>query len=242
MTETHLTKAKNHILTYDKWEYINKYIKTKNMKIDIGSEITCYHFPNKQVIKFFEDIDPTLKLLIDDKKYGNNTFIFVNEIITYCNKIIAYTMKYINGFNLDNFEAINLFYKLSYDILFEYLTILLNDCKLLSNYGIEVFDCHKTNIILSQTGFKQIDCVDFIEKDIDPKEIDKKNIYLMCHTIYECLIAPYLSTFITNNNLDSEEFKRNPLEFIQKLKTISQNYSDSEIITLSDTKKLARKK
>ena len=29
---------------------------------------------------------------------------------------------------------------------------------------------------------------------------------------------------------------------IQKLKTISQNYSDSEIITLSDTKKLSRKK
>jgi hypothetical protein len=56
------------------------------------------------------------------------------------------------------------------------------------------------------------------------------------------MIAPYLSTFISNNKLKPADFTDSPIEFIQELKKKSENYSDNQIRTLGDTKKLLRKR
>ena len=166
------------------------------------------------------------------------TFLEENLLL----KIVAYTMQFVKGPTLTNSEATNLFYNLSYNMLLDYITILLEDSKFQSLHGIQVFDCFPSNIILSQTGFRQIDCVDFKIKDKDPKIIEKENIHLMCQTIYDYMIAPYLSTFISNHKLKPIDFTESPYEFIKELKRISDNYSDTEIITIGDTKKLSRKK
>lgn len=218
-------------------------IKRYCHKIDIGSEITCYNITSRQVIKIFNSgIDLSTKLLLPHNTYGNNTYIFIDSIIKCCNQIVAYTMQFVKGKTLNSPESINLFYKLSYDILLDYITILIHDSRFEANHGIQVFDCFPSNIILSPTGFKQIDCVDFKHKDKDPSIIEKENIRLMCQTIYDYVLAPYLSTFISNNKLKSTDFTDSPYEFIKELKRISENYSDTEIITIGDTKKLARKK
>lgn len=212
--------------------------------IDIGSEVNCYNLTSRQVIKIFnpELVKYDTKLFIPDSIYGNNTYIFIDEIIRCCNQIVAYTMKYVRGPNLSIKDSVILFYNLSYSMLLEYITILVQDSKKLANHGIQVFDCFKTNIILSPTGFRQIDCVDFKPQDMDQSIIEKENIRLMCQTIYDCLIAPYLSTFISNINLKPDEFTESPVEFIKELRVKSQEYSDTEIITIGDTKKLVRKR
>ena len=151
-------------------------------------------------------------------------------------------MKYVKGARLGKEESIKLFYSLSYNMLIEYLNILTSDSKTLANYGIQAFDCRENNIILSSTGFRQIDCIDFKIVDVDPNITTKINIELMCITIWESLITKHLSTFLINNNLKLNQFTESPIEFIQELKRISQEYSDTEIITIEDTKKLSRKK
>ena len=218
-------------------------IKRVCHRIDIGSEITCYNITSRQVIKIFNpEINLNNKLLLPHNIYGNNTYVFIDSIIKCYNQIVAYTMQFVPGKTLINQESIDLFYNLSYDILLNYITILIEDSKFEANHGIQVFDCFPTNIILSPTGFRQIDCVDFIYKDKDPSIIEKENIRLMCQTIYDYIIAPYLSTFISNNKLKPTDFTEAPYEFIKELKKISENYSDTEIITIGDTKKLSRKK
>lgn len=242
--EKHKLQVQTKIIEYDR-KRIND-IKKYAHFIDFGSEISCYNLTSRQVIKFFnlEQTDPKTKLLLSDSIYGNHTYPFVDEIITskYSKEIIAYTMKYIKGSKLDKIESLNLFYNLSYSMLTEYLTILTLDSKNLANNGIKAFDCMDSNIILSPTGFRQIDCIDFILQDRDPSIIEKDNIKLMCLTIWDSLIVKYLSTFLANNNLNQQDFITTPIEFIKELQKISQNYSDNEIITLNDTKKLSRKK
>ena len=218
-------------------------IKKYCHKTDIGSEITCYNITSKQVIKIFDrDIDTNTKLLLPHDIYGNNTYVFIDNIIKCCNEIVAYTMKFVRGPKLGTINSIELFYNLSYSMLLEYMTILLHDSKFEAQHGIQVFDCFPSNIILSSTGFRQIDCVDFQLKDKDPKSIETENIRLMCQTIYDYMIAPHLSTFISNNKLRPTDFTESPLEFIRELKKISENYSNTEIITIGDTKKLSRKR
>lgn len=221
--------------------YIKKYFRNP---IDIGSEVSCYRLSSKQVIKIFDmnTVNLNTKLFLPDNIYGTDTFIFVDAIQKYCNKIFSYTMKYIKGTRLGKSDSIKLFYELSYNMLLNYITTLLTDCKLIANHGIEAFDCFENNIILSNEGFKQIDCVDFTIQDKDPSLIEKENIRLMCQTIWDSLIAPQLSTFISNNNLKPGDFITSPYEFIEELKNISQQYSDTEIITLGDTRKLSRKR
>lgn len=235
-----LQKAPIQKYTTNQIQYIEQYFNNP----EIGSEVSCYRLNHKQVLKIFDmaNINFDNKLLIPNSIYGNNTYIFVDKIIEYRNKIYAYTMKYIEGPNLSNQKSLLLFYNLTYNELLNYLTTLINDSKQLAQNGIEVYDCYKTNIILNQTGFKQIDCIDFIEKDLDPTIIEQENIKLMCQTIYDCLFAPYLTTFIANNNLQVTDFLTSPDDFLKELKNISQKYSDNEIITLNDTKKLSRKK
>lgn len=235
-----LQKANEEIYTKKKIIDIKRYAHF----IDFGSEVSCYNLTAKQVIKFFDvtPTDPTQKLLIADKIYGTNTFPFVDKIQKYCDKIISYTMKYVKGARLGKEESIKLFYSLSYNMLIEYLNILTSDSKTLANYGIQAFDCRENNIILSSTGFRQIDCIDFKIVDVDPNITTKINIELMCITIWESLITKHLSTFLINNNLKLNQFTESPIEFIQELKRISQEYSDTEIITIEDTKKLSRKK
>lgn len=210
--------------------------------IDFGSEVSCYNLTPKQVIKFFDitPVDPEKKLLIADNLYGTNTYPFTDKIQKYCNKIISYTMKYVSGKRLGKESSLKLFYELSYNLLFEYIETLMKDSKTIANYGIEVFDCRENNIILSSTGFVQVDCIDFKLKDKEPEIIEKENIKLICQTIYDCLIAPHLSTFIKDNNLNPNDFTESPYEFIKEIKRISENYSDTEIITIGDTKKLSR--
>lgn len=234
-----LTKPKEEIYSLKKLNDVKKYCH----RIDIGSEVTCYNITSKQVIKIFDkNIDPNTKLLLPHNIYGNNTYIFIDKIIKCCNEIVAYTMQFVKGPTISNVEAINLFYNLSYNMLLDYITILIEDCKFEANHGIQVFDCFPSNIILSSTGFKQIDCVDFKLKDKDPSIIEKENIHLMCQTIYDYMIAPHLSTFISNHKLKPRDFTESPYEFIKELKRISENYSDKEIVTIGDTKKLSRKK
>lgn len=235
-----LQEAKKEIYTKQKIIDIKRYAHF----IDFGSEVSCYNLTAKQVIKFFDvtPTDPSKKLLISEKLYGTNTFLFVDAIQLYCNKIISYTMKYVKGPRLGKNDSIKLFYNLTYEMLLEYITTLIEDSKSIANHGIQAFDCKENNIILSQSGFKQIDCIDFLEKDIDPSTITKENIRLMCQTIWDSLIKPKLSPFIASNNLTEYDFYTNPYEFIQELKRISQELSDTEIITLNDTKKLIRKK
>lgn len=236
-----LKKAEIQTFSKKDIQYIKTYFR---QPIDIGSEVSCYRLSSKQVIKIF-DMNPTdlsTKLFIPNEIYGSNTFIFVDAIQKYCNKIFSYTMKYIKGVRLGKIESIKIFYDLTYNMLLDYITTLLTDCKTLSNYGIEAFDCFENNIILANEGFKQIDCVDFSQQDKDPTIIEKENIRLMCQTIWDSLIAPQLSTFISNNNLKPGDFTSSPYEFIKELKNISQQYSDTEIITLNDTKKLSRRK
>ena len=235
-----LTKVQEQIFTKQDILYIKRY----HHLIDMGSETTCYNMNAKQVIKFFDMgiTDPNNKLFIPDDIYGNNTFVFVDAIQKYCNRIISYTMKLVTGKKLGTNDSLKLFYDLSYNMLLEYISTLLQDCKDIANHGIQAYDCYKSNIILSPTGFKQIDCVDFNLQDSDPSLIEKENISLMCQTIWDNLISPYLATFIVNNKLRPEEFAKSPYEFIQELKKISQQQSDTEIITLNDTKRLSRKK
>lgn len=235
-----LEKPKEQIYTKREIQYIRTYCHF----IDIGSEVSCYNLTPKQVIKIFDvkPIDLSTKLFIPDKIYGTNTYIFSDAIQKYCGKIFSYTMKYVKGARLGRYESINTFYNLSFELLYQYLETLMADSKKIANYGIQAFDCFENNIILSDTGFKQIDCVDFTQQDKDPNNIEKENIKLMCQTIWDSLIAPSLSTFLVNNNLNQSDFCSSPCEFIQNLKTISQSYSDTEIITLGDTKKLSRKK
>ena len=235
-----LQKAPIQKYTIENIKYIENYFNNP----EIGSEISCYRSGYNQVLKIFDlnHIDFNSKLLIPDSIYGNNTYIFVDKIIEYHNKIYAYTMKYIEGPTLAKPEAISLFYNLQYNELLNYFKTIINDSKEIAQHGIEVYDCYKTNIILNNTGFKQIDCIDFIQKDIDPTIIEKENIKLMCQTIYDCLFAPFLTTFITNNKLQVTDFLTTPYDFLKELKNISQKYSDTEIITLNDTKKLSRKK
>lgn len=235
-----LQEAKKEIYTKQKIIDIKRYAHF----IDFGSEISCYNLSPKQVIKFFDvaPTDPSKKLLIPEKIYGNNTFLFVDAIQLYCNKIISYTMKYVKGPRLGKNDSIKLFYNLTYEMLLEYITTLIEDSKSIANHGIQAFDCKENNIILSQSGFKQIDCIDFLEKDIDPSTITKENIRLMCQTIWDSLIKPKLSLFITSNNLTEYDFYTSPYEFINELQRISQELSDTGIITLNDTKKLIRKK
>jgi len=234
-----LIKPKEEIYSIKKLNDVKKYCH----KIDIGSEITCYNITSKQVIKIFDkNINPNTKLLLPHNIYGNNTYVFIDKIIKCCNEIVAYTMQFIKGPNLFNIEATNLFYNLTYNMLLDYITILLEDSKFEANHGIQVFDCFPSNIILSPNGFKQIDCVDFKIKDKDPNIIEKENIHLMCQTIYDYMICPHLSTFISNHKLKPIDFTDSPYEFIKELKKISENYSDTEIITIGDTKKLSRRK
>ena len=232
-------KAKEKNISNPKLREIRDYAHVVNF----GSEITCYNVTSKHVIKIFKStVDVNSKLLIPHNIYGTNTYIFIDCIINYYNKIIAYTMQYIKGPILTNHATIKLFYDLTYETLLEYIDTLLKDSKTEANHGIQVYDCFPSNIILSENGFKQIDCVDFKYIDKDPSEIEKENIRLMCQTIYDYVIAPHLSTFIINHNLTPGDFTHSPYEFIKELKTISENYSDEEIITLNDTKILSRKK
>lgn len=235
-----LQKPKEQIFTKKDIQYIRSYCHL----IDIGSEVSCYNLTSKQVIKLFDFnlVDTSTKLFIPDNIYGTNTYIFTDAIQIYCGKIVSYTMKFIKGARLGREDTIKLFYSLSYNLLLEYIEILVKDSITIANHGIQAFDCFENNIILSDSGFKQIDCVDFYEKDIDPSIISKENIKLMCQTIWDSLIAPKLSIFITNNNLDRNDFYSSLYEFIQELKRISQELSNNEIITLEDTKKLTRKK
>lgn len=235
-----LQRSKEQIFTKQQIQYIKSYCHL----IDIGSEVTCYNLSSKQVIKVFDvkPIDTNTKLFIPDNIYGTNTYIFTDAIQIYCGKVFSYTMKYINGARLGRIDAINLFYNLSYNLLLNYIETLIKDSKTIAKYGIQCFDCFENNIILSNTGFRQIDCVDFTQQDKDPTEIEKENIKLMCQTIWDSLIAPQLSTFMANNKLYQYDFTESPYEFIQELRNKSQNLSDSEIITLDDTKKLSRKK
>lgn len=234
-----LTRAKEEIYSTK----LLRDIKTYGHQVSFGSEITCYNITSKKVIKIFDvDVDLSTKLLLPHNIYGNNTYVFLDNIIKCCNVIVAYTMQFVKGSNLSSYNAITQFYNLSYNTFLEFIETLLNDSKAEANYGIQVFDCYPTNIILSETGFRQIDCVDFKQKDIDPSIIEKENIRLMCIAIYESLMSRHLSTFISNNNLNHNDFFESPYEFIKELKNISQNFSDTEIITLNDTKKLARKK
>lgn len=235
-----LQKVKEQILT--KKDIHN--IKTYCHFIDIGSEISCYNITSKQVIKIFDvtHVDTSKKLLIPDRVYGTDTYLFADAVQIYCNKIFSYTMKYVKGARLGKEDSIILFYNLSYDLLLKHIETLVNDSKTIANQGIQAFDCFENNIILSNNGFKQIDCVDFFEKDIDPSIITKENIRLMCQTIWDSLIVPRLSIFISNNNLNQADFCQSPYEFIIELKRISEKLSDTEIITLNDTKKLIRRK
>lgn len=235
-----LEKVKEQTFTKSDIHSIKKYCNF----IDFGSEVSCYNLTSKQVIKFFDlsRVDTSTKLFIPNTIYGTNTFIFTDAIQTYCGKIVSYTMKFVKGARLGRIETINLFYNLSYNLLLEYIETLIKDSKSIANHGIQAFDCFENNIILSNTGFKQIDCVDFTIQDKDPTIIEKENIKLMCQTIWDSLIAPQLSTFMANNNLSQSDFNESPYEFIQELKRISQSLSDTEILTLEDTKKLSRKK
>ena len=235
-----LQEAKKEIYTKQKIIDIKRYAHF----IDFGSEVSCYNLTAKQVIKFFDvtPTDPSKKLLISDKTYGTDTFLFVDAIQLYHNNIISYTMKYVKGPRLGRPDSIKLFYNLTYDMFLEYIKILIEDSISIANHGIQAFDCRENNIILSQSGFKQIDCVDFFEKDIDPSTITKENIKLMCQTIWDSLIKPKLSPLITANNLTEYDFYTTPYEFIKELKRISQEYSNTEIISLNDTKKLIKRK
>lgn len=234
-----LTRAPEQI--FNKQDIL--YIKRYHHLIDIGSETTCYNMNSKQVIKFFDmTTDPSSKLLIPDNIYGNNTFVFIDAIQKYCNKIIAYTMKLVTGTKLGTSDSITLFYQLSYNMLLEYITTLLQDCKELANHGIQVYDCYKSNIILSPTGFRQIDCVDFLSQDKDPKLIEQENINLMCQTIWDNLISPQLSAFISKTHLKQEDFTHYPYDFLKELRNITEQRTNAEITTLDDIKKLCRKK
>ena len=208
-----LQRAQVQKYTFKDIDYIENYFRNPMM----GSEISCYRLNFKQVLKIFDmgEVDFSTKLLIADSIYGNNTYLFVDKIIEYRNKIYAYTMKYVDGPSLGNPDSLALFYKLSYDMLLKYIETLVNDSKEEANFGIQAFDCYKTNIILSDTGFRQIDCIDFIPKDIDPSIIEKNNIRLMCQTIYDSLFAPHLSTFITNNNLLVGDFLSAPYDWVE---------------------------
>lgn len=234
-----LIKAKEEIYSIRKFYDIKRYCH----QVDFGSEITCYNITSKQVIKIFnKDTNLSTKLLLPHNIYGNNSYVFIDSIIKTCNEIVAYTMQFVKGPNLENPESLKLFYNLSYSTLLDYIAILIEDSRFEANHGIQVWDCYPSNVILSPTGFRQIDCVDFKLVDKDPTAIEKLNIELMCNTIYDYLISIYLSTFIRNNNLKPSNFTDSPYEFIKELKRISENYSDTEIITIGDTKKLSRKK
>ncbi len=235
-----LIKAKTENLTKKQILEIKKYAHF----IDIGSEISCYNLSSKQVIKFF-DINPINnenKLYIPNEIYGNNTYIFIDAIQKYYNHIISYTMKYIKGNRLGKEKTEEIFYNLPYQEILNYINNLINDSHSIANNGIQAFDCHENNIILTQSGFTHIDPIDFLSLDKNPSIIAEESIKLMCTTIWDSLINPYLSPFISHNNLSKEDFLKTPYEFIQKLQEISQRYSDNEIITLDDTKKLQRKK
>ena len=240
MTKDDLIKAKEEI--YTKKKIID--IKRNAHFIDFGSEVSCYNLTPTQVIKFFDmaPTNPAEKLLIDNKIYGTHTYPFVDNIQSYCGKIVSYTMKYVRGARLGKIDSINLFYNLSYSMLLEYLTILISDSKTLANQGIQAFDCRENNIILSTTGFRQIDCIDFLTPDKDPTIIEKTSIKLMCVTIWDSLIGPYLSTFLANNDLLQYQFIESPIDFIKEMKSLSQNYSDTEILTLGDTKRISKRK
>ena len=153
------------------------YIKHYHHVIDIGGDSTCYNLSYKQVIKLFDMsyFDPNDKLFLPHEHYGNDTFIFVDDIRTYCNKIIAYTMAYIKGARLGKTQSIKMFYELSFEMLEQYLSKIINDCSSIANNGIKVFDSFETNIILSDTGFKHIDSIDFYQEDKDPENIKKEN-------------------------------------------------------------------
>lgn len=212
--------------------------------IDIGSDVSCYNLSSKQVIKFF-DINPintNSKLYIPDDIYGNNTYIFIDAIQKYYERIISYTMKYIKGNRLGKIETSNIFYNLTYSELLNYINILITDSYSIANSGIQAYDCHENNIILTDNGFTHIDPIDFLYLDKDPSLIAKESIKLMCTTLWDSLIKASLKDLLDNLNLQESFFITDPYNFIKELKDISQKYSDDEIVTLSDTKKLKRTK
>lgn len=236
-----LSKAKVENLTKNQIMDIKKYAHL----IDIGSEISCYNLSSKQVIKFYDifyDVSNNNKLYIPDNIYGNNTYVFIDAVQKYCDRIVSYTMRYVKGNRLGKSNTTDLFYSLTYTTILEYINTIISDSYAIANNGIHAFDCHENNIILTDKGFSHIDTVDFFTLDKDPSVIANNSIRLMCSTIWDSLINSQLYYLLKKFKLNELDFVNDPYNFIKELQDISQKYSDDEIITLNDTKKLKRTK
>lgn len=212
-------------------------VKRDNVMISNGSDVSCYSFENRSVIKIFNDwCDLSNKLFLSHDAYKNNTYPFVNAVQKNRGKIVSYTMPHIRTLALNK----NSFDVLSYDTLDLFLKKAIHDSKKIANDGIFTFDTYISNIRINKTGFKVLDPIDFLIIDKDPDIIQRENVSFFGTAIWDHLFTKNERFFCVCNKLSKDFLCENPDIFFQELLHLSEELSDTEILTVADTKKLIK--
>lgn len=216
-------------------------IRKHRIPIDAGSEITCYRYNSNNVIKLFEITcdSPEDKLFLSQKKYGNNSYTFVNKVgINENNKIICYTMPFIIGNKLNIYN----FNELSIKDLLKFIEIYLQDTHKISNQGIYAYDNFISNIILNKQGFHSIDPIDFLILDKDPSIIEKDNLKIFFANFWDYLFNNNLINFCQTHHLEEQFLYEDPLLFfIELTNQISSTYG-KKITHIKQMKVLTKKR
>lgn len=219
---------KNEIIT----EIITK------QKPKIGSDTSCYILDKNTVIKLFNEIcNPYEKLFLPHEIYGNNTYYFTSSIIlNEENKIIGYTMPYIKGklLNPKNFNNLNI------QDLINFFYILEIDTFNISIQGIYTYDNFISNIILSDTGFKCIDSIDFQLSNLEPGILYYKNLRIFLNNIWDYLLPNEIKILFQKLNFKEFDFHESPCSIFRELYERSMNITNNELQTVNDFKKLIK--
>ena len=218
-----------------------KNIRKYRMPIDVGSDITCYTYDKDNVIKMFEITcaNPEEKFFIPNSVYGNNTFIFENKIQRNVDNILlSYTQPFIRGDKLNAY----VFNELEFDDLIIYIRQVLEDIKKISDEGIFAYDTFISNIILNDTGFHNIDTIDFKYLDKDPKKIMLDNLRVFFAIFWDYLMNDEMRKFCIANKLEEQFLYECPEIFFSLLIDKAKELSDKEITHIKHIKILAKRR
>lgn len=201
----------------------------------------CCYLNNNEVIKIFheyydEEVNYSKEEILKHSNIKNNTFIWPSDIVTLNDKIIGYTMPYINYKNLYRINPL----KVNLNSLKQAIIKAYKDIEILTRNNVAIYDI-MYNILYRNGTIKVIDTMDYGN---NPSSI-YSNTRGLDLEIIKFLVDNYFDNFVNNNKLLNELYNdknTSSIIFIEILKNELSNVLQKEVITLNDAKSLVRKK
>lgn len=213
-----------------------------------GSQGECYLIGDK-VFKIFLQyiIDYDFEDSIDcDMEYDkdeilqfssikNNTYVWPLDVITVGNKVVGYTVDYVNAKSLFKIDPL----RVGLDKFEKNLRKAIDDVKIISNNGVLTYDV-TYNTLYGKSGLKVIDTMEYSLSDMDSVKVYRKNLKTFMYEIRMFLVDGYFDKFINDNKFLYEMCYDDGADFVEFLKEFRKKLSENEgfeILKLGDAKK-----